>query len=102
MTGYGSDTSNLGKNSRQTVDPPVVALTQGDGDSVSEEQYQVHLPGEVVLSLTHQRNTRQTTTVIFTMTSSPLRGNSFPRKVNNGGSLSQRVTPSIVDQPWNK
>ena len=58
MTSYESDTSNLGKlgkNSRQTVDTPVVDLTQGDGDSISDEPYQVHLPGDVVLSLTHQK-----------------------------------------------
>ena len=97
-----SNLGNLGKNSRQTVDPPVVDLTQGDCDSISEEPYQVHGPGDVVLSLPHQRSTRQSTSVTKRTTSSPLRGNSFLRKVNNKGFLSQRVTPSIVDQPWNK
>ena len=38
VTGYESDTgnlSNLGNNPHQTVDPPVVDLTQGDDDRKS-------------------------------------------------------------------
>ena len=47
------------------------------------------------MSLPHQRNTRQRTSVIRSMTSSPQRGNPIPGKANNRG------LPTLTSNPVN-
>ena len=65
ITGHDPDVNNATNN------PETVNLTQGDDGGVPRDPYEVRLPHDVVFRLQIRRNTRQSSGVMVSPTSSP-------------------------------